>query len=351
MKKVIKFLLIISTLFVCISSLSSITPKVKAEPEGDPVVTTAPITTTAPVTTEAPETTEPVATEPVVTEAPSTEPEIVYPAKVVLSGTMYGDLLTDIEEGNVGDIVTICAKPYTLCKLVSISVNGTQLVADEEGNYHFALVEGDNLVDAKFEIDQEQIKFVAGLIESAKEGNWTDIFTVKNLFTLLGYIIGAGSVVGFCITFLKSKKIKSETAQNVAQTTLDVINSNEAKIVKEFLTSTFGPAMEKIYEQLSHTENVCKVLARCMILAQEGTPEARLAIIQELTSIQKTESDLAVQVKAMIEEALSKEKAAEEKKKEEIAALEEANNNIEVVELNEESTDNESPSSNIAGRY
>lgn len=344
MKKVIKILLIISTLFVCISSLSSIAPKVKAEPDGDPIVTTAPITTTAPVTTEAPE-----ATEPIVTEAPSTEPEVVYPAKVVLSGTTYGDLLTDIEAGNVGDIVTIYAKPYTLCKLVSISVNGTQLVADEDGNYHFALVEGDNLVDAKFEIDQEQIKFVAGLIESAKKGDWSEIFTVKNLFTIISFVVAGASAAGFCITFLKSKKIKSETVKDVAQTINNAVNSNEAKIVKEFLTSTFGPAMEKINDQLAHTENVCKVLARCMILAQEGTPEARLAIIQELTSIQKTESDLAVQVKAMIEEALSKEKAVEEKKKEEIAALEEANNSI-VVETSEETVE-ETPSDSMAGRY
>lgn len=334
MKKTIKFLLIIATLFVLISSLFVLTPGIaKAEPEGDdPVVTT----------TEAPVEEEPV----VVEEEPE---EVVYPSKVVISNTNYGDVLVDIEEGNVGDIVTIYAKPYTLCKLVSVSVNGTQLVADENGNYSFALVEGENIINAQFEIDQEQIKFVAGLIESAKEGDWTSFFSVKNLFTIISWVITAGSAAGFCITLIKSKKIKSGTVTDVAKAVNNAIDSNEAKIIKEFLNGTFGPAMEKINSQLTHTEDVVKVLARCMILAQEGTPEARLAIIQELTNIQKTESDLAQQVKALIDEAILKEKALEEKKKSEIAELEEANNSIELVA--EEEPVAESTSDNMVGRY
>ena len=348
MKKTIRILVVIAALFVCFSFVLGTIPRAKADSTEEPVTTTAPITTTIPEETTAPVTTEPVVT----TEAPEIEE---YPSSVVISNTMYGDLMVDVTEGNVGDVVTIYAKPYTLCKLVSVSANGTQLVADEEGNFHFALIEGENIIDAKFEIDQEQIRFVAGLIEDAKDGNWSELFSVKNLFTILSWLIMAGSTAGLCVTFLKSKKIKSETAQNVAQTTLDVINSNEAKIVKDFLNGTFGPAMEKINDQLANTENVCKVLARCMILAQEGTPEARLAIIQELTSIQNSESDLAAQVKQLINEAIEKNKAIESQKMQQIAELEEANNSIEVVEPetdnNSETKAEPSDLENIKGRY
>ena len=140
------------------------------------------------------------------------------------------------------------------------------------------------------------------------------------------------------------------------KTVNEVVDSNEAKVVKEFLSKSFGPAMDRINEKLLHTEEVCKVLARCMILAQENTPEARLAIIQELTSIQKSESDLAAQVEQLINEAIEKNKAAESQKMQQIAELEEANNSIEVVELEAENNNSETEADssdleNIKGRY
>lgn len=355
MKKTIRILVVIAALFVCFTFVLGTIPRAKADStEGEPVTTTAPITTTIAEETTAPVTTEPV----VITEAPEIEEEpteVEYPSFVVISNTMYGDLMVDVTEGNVGDVVTIYAKPYTLCKLVSISVNGTQLVADEEGNFHFTLIEGENIIDAKFEIDQEQIRFVAGLIEDAKDGNWSKFFSVKNLFTIISWLITAGSTAGLCITFIKSKKIKSDTVKNVVQTVNEAVDSNEAKVLKEFLTKSFGPTMDKINEKLYHTEEVCKVLARCMILAQENTPEARLAIIQELTSIQKSESDLAAQVKQLINEAIEKDKAIENQKMQQIAELEEANNSIEAVELetdnNSETKEESSDLENIKGRY
>lgn len=285
----------------------------------------------------------------IVVETPETPevPDVIYPCTVKINEMSYGDLIVDITEGNVGDIVTVYAKPYTFCRLISISVNGVDLICGEDGNYKFALVNGENVLNAVFEIDTEQMAVIAQLLADAKDGNWEAIFTIENLLNLIGWVITALSTSGLGIMLLKSKKIKTQTTTDVTSKVEKVIEDKTAESINKFLNDTFGPLMDKTAEKISGIDAVCKTLARCFILSQENTPESRLAIIEELTKLQKTEKELTEEVKRIINQEVLKNTDIQNQKRKAIAELEEVNNAITEAKT---TTDTKSNSSS-EGRY
>ena len=280
------------------------------------------------------------------------EPEIVYPATVVYGQYLYGDVLADIEYGNIGDVVTVYAKPYSLCKVISVSINGVELTPNQDGNYQFTLTEGENLIDAKFEIDQEQMKYIVGMIENAKEGNWEEVFSIKNLFTIISWVISALMGSGFLITLLKNKKIETNTKVDVVGQVKDVLNSNSLSVVKEFLENTLQPIVNNIKSDNVATKEVVTTLARCFMLSQENTPESRLAIINELTKVQNSSNDLAQQVKELINIEIIKNNQEKEEKKQVLQELEQINENLGVViEESEPTIVEKTVDDEMKGRY
>ena len=252
--------------------------------------------------------------------------EETYPCKVTEVVEGYGDLIYDLEEGNVGDIVTVTAKPYVFCKTDVVAVNGTALVAGEDGNYRFALVEGDNVISVKFVLDPEQMGALSTYIKQAQEGGIESLFTLNNLFNLLSWIFTALFGSGFIITLIRNKVVKQKTILNVTAEVKDTLNSELAK----YFGDVFSPLVNAIDLKLTGVEEITKTLARCMVIAQENTPESRLAIIEELTKLQTSSTELAEQIKALIQEEVDKKEAEKAEKQETLKELEEANNSIQV---------------------
>ena len=56
------------------------------------------------------------------------------------------------------------------------------------------------------EINNEDIKRIATLIDGVKETGIDNLFTMKNLMLLLGYVINAVIASGFFVTWIKTKK-------------------------------------------------------------------------------------------------------------------------------------------------
>ena len=271
--------------------------------------------------------------------------KVELPCKVVIKTNEYGDVLTDILEGNVGDIVTVYAKGNLFCRIKSLKVNGVDLVKNEDGNYQFALVLGENTINAEFEINNEDIKRIATLIDGVKETGIDNLFTMKNLMLLLGYVINAVIASGFFVTWIKTKKIKTETQEDIMKTVKDIIEKENAKAVKEFLLDILKPIFDNLDMKLESVEELTSTLTKCFILSQEGTPESRLAIIEELTKNQKKNAELSEEVKKIIAEEIAKKDEKEKKKAETIKELEEANKKI--VESEKTETDKK----DIEGRY
>ena len=249
-----------------------------------------------------------------------------YACKVVLQPCQYGDMLADKEGGNVGDVVTLIAKPYSLFGVESVTVNGVALTQNEDGNYNFTLVEGENVVVATFKVNQEEISYILGLIEKAKDGNWEDIFSLKNLFTIISWVISLFTAGGLCVTLLKKQKIKAKTAEEISAAVEEVTKVETSKAVNAFMEKILGPSFDMFSEKLKEINEMCASMARCMVLAQENTPEARLAIIQELSKTNEKAQDLAEEVKKIVHDEMSATEKEKQEKIDTLKDLEEKNN-------------------------
>lgn len=258
------------------------------------------------------------------------EPEIVYPCNVVInvSNVNYGDVLADLEGGEIGQIVTLRVAPNFLCKVISVSANGVQLVKNEDGNYTFALVEGDNNVQVEFAVDNEQLTYLADQIANIKNGNWEDVFSVNNLLNFISWGITLLLSSGFFVTLIKNKKIKTKTTNEIAEA---IKVANEISIVatvNKVLEKVLGDSYYTYLEKTDSIDETMKVLTRCFVLSQENTPEARLAIIQELTNLKTNQNELTEKVKALINSEIQKNNAENEEKLKAIQALKDSNNKI-----------------------
>ena len=258
-----------------------------------------------------------------------------YACKVVLQPCQYGDMLADKEGGNVGDVVTLIAKPYSLFGVESVTVNGVALTQNEDGNYNFTLVEGENVVVATFKVNQEEISYILGLIEKAKDGNWEDIFSLKNLFTIISWVISLFTAGGLCLTLLKKQKIKAKTAEEISAAVEEVTKGETSKAVNAFMEKILGPSFDMFGEKLKEINEMCASMARCMVLAQENTPEARLAIIQELSKTNEKAQDLAEEVKKIVHDEMSATEKEKQGKIDTLKDLEEKNNALGNQPINE----------------
>lgn len=313
-----KFALLFALLFVGVMSFCFVAPYGVAKAEGEGVSAGESITDNIPSSdgAEGSET----------GETGKGEESDEYACKVVLQPCQYGDMLADKEGGNVGDIVTLIAKPYSLFGVESVMVNGVALTQNEDGNYNFTLVEGENVVVATFKVNQEEISYILGLIEKAKDGNWEDIFSLKNLFTIISWVISLFTAGGLCVTLLKKQKIKAKTAEEISAAVEEVTKGETSKAVNAFMEKILGPSFDMFGEKLKEINEMCASMAKCMVLAQENTPEARLAIIQELSKTNEKAQDLAEEVKKIVHDEMSATEKEKQEKIDTLKDLEEKNN-------------------------
>lgn len=266
-------------------------------------------------------------------------PEATTPCNVELNvnNLSYGDIITDIESGNVGDIVTVKVTPNFLCKVVSVSANGTQLVKNEAGYYTFALVEGQNIISAEFAVDNEELTYLVEQFANAKAGNWEAIFSVENLLTFISWAISLVLSSGFFITLIKNRKVKVKTQDEISATVKAANAESIINTVNEVLEKVLSKTLGKYLEKTDSLDESVKVLVKCFCLSQENTPEARLAIMEELTKLNQTQKDLTAQIKQIINEEIAKNKEIANSKHKTLEDLKAANEKITKVSSGDDS--------------
>ena len=249
---------------------------------------------------------------------------IVYPCKVVISDIENGEIATSIVEGEVGQTVEIYNTPWLLYSLETMAVNGVLLTPNEYGIYTFELVEGDNIITATFVVDDAKLEKVAELLNQAKEGDWSSIFSVSNLLNLISWVITTFCASGFFITLYKSKKFKTLTMEEVNTNVQKSVDAGCSNSITNFLTTFMTDYSNGLTKKLDSMEVSNKVLVRCFILMQENTPESRLAILAELDKLGTEEDNTALTntIKELIKQEVIKQ---EEKTK----SLEEAIDNLQ----------------------
>lgn len=252
----------------------------------------------------------------------------VAEARVIVSNQKGGEILVDITEGNVGDKAIAAVSPYILYRIESVTVNGVNITANEDGNYEFFLVAGDNTITATYVVDKEELSNMANLLADAKQGDWENIFTLSNVLTFIGWFISMIFSSGFFLTLIKTKKIKAKTTDEITAAVEAILNSKLGTAVNNFLENTILPIIQQYNIKIEYTEETCKVLARCFALAQENTPEARLAIINELTVFKNTEQNLNDEVRKIINEEIERNNQEKDQLAQTIEELKQANQQV-----------------------
>lgn len=236
--------------------------------------------------------------------------EVTYPCHVIVSAGKGGDVLFDITEGNVGDTVTAYIKADFLFSVSAIQFNGTAIELSSDGKYQFTLVEGENVLSAEFKVNNEKLTEIANLINGVKEDGFSSLFTISNLLNVISWVISTILSSGFLITLIKSKRLKSKTVDEVVEIVVNTLQSEDAKVLKEFLEKLIGPALETMTSKIDGINDCMLTFCRCFALAQDDTPENRLAIINELTKLNNSDEKLTAQIRAIVKE---EQKAQEEK--------------------------------------
>lgn len=267
------------------------------------------------------------------------EETVTHTSSVVIDNIKNGEILVDVLEGNVGDKVTFKVSPYVLYTTESVTVNGAAITPNDEDVYEFLLVEGENKISATFTVNKAELETIAGVLADARNGDWSDIFTLENMLTFISWAITTLLSSGFFITLIKSKKIQSKTSKEISDTVETLINSKFGDMTKEFLEKTILPVMEKYNVNMEYMDKTMKTLARCFTLAQENTPESRLAIVEELTKLNNIEKSLKDEVIEIIEKEVAKNQAETNKLSQDLKELKKANEEITSVSKNSEKGD------------
>lgn len=256
---------------------------------------------------------------------------------VIVEDAQHGEIFTDKESGKVGETVNIIVQPNFLYKVESVKVNGVSLTPIEEDKYSFILQEGENVVTAAFVISEEDLTYIAEILENAKNGDWTSIFSVENLLTIITWIITTLLSSGFLITLIKNKKIKAATTNE--------INQNVQKTVTDSISTFLDEKMSAIVKQynlrVDEIYDICKILTRCFILSQSDTPESRLQIMDELTKLKATDKELTNKVKEIINNEILQKAEAIKERDESIEELKKMNDEIKMDESNKSQTNDD----------
>lgn len=172
--------------------------------------------------------------------------------------------------------------------------------------------------------------------------NWSSLLTVQNLMTIGSWVV---IIVGILILYGLNRRYKKrgsttleEVKKSISSEIENVYGVEMAKSINSLLDTSVKAAFTAIDEKLSKLDNNNATLVRCLLVMQENTPEARLAVTKYLSELDTAEDSKAEEVKKLIEAEMEKYKADQEAKEK---ALEEARKVNEQWKDKASSTDTE----------
>lgn len=240
---------------------------------------------------------------------PDEPAEEVFECKVVLETPAHGKLSVDKKEGHVGDLVTVNADADLFYLIKNVSINGTDLVEDEDirGKFVFALVEGENKLSAKFVIDEELLGKTSTIIEQASNKDWANLFSLKNVITIVSWLLSGGLLITMVRYYIKDKKLEKKVENKIQKTVSEVVPEATKDIILKSLEQLLTPYFSKIQAGTLEIQEVCVVLCRCFALMQEDTPEARIAITKELSSLKLSDKASIAMIEEKIKEFMKEQ--------------------------------------------
>lgn len=146
--------------------------------------------------------------------------------------------------------------------------------------------------------------------------NWASLLTLPNLMTILSWVV---IVVGILVLYGLNRRYRkrgSTTLEEVKKSLSSEIENVYGKELADSVSSLFDTTIKKSFEsidsRLAKVDSNNATLIRCLLVMQENTPEARLAVAKYLSELDVAEDSKASEVKALIEAEMAKYKAEAE---------------------------------------
>lgn len=249
---------------------------------------------------------------------------------IIVEESTHGTVAADKTEGSIGEVVTLEVKADVFYLIDSVKVNGTSLVESEttKGKYTFTLAEGENKINASFVVDGETLGAFTEMFEEFENKDYKNLFSVKNVITIVSSILDCGLLIAMVRYFIKDKRLEKKVENAITAKMDEILPETTKNTVIESVTKVLEPIFTQNSVQMTEIAGAVGSLVKCMALSQENTPESRKAIIDELSSLNVSDKKVLSQVRGIIEDTVSKALAAKEKGLNIIQEIKEVNKEI-----------------------
>lgn len=244
--------------------------------------------------------------EPVIPEG-GVEETPVYTCSVVLGTIEHATVSVDVTEGNVGDLCTVTVNHDLFYLIDNVTVNNTALVESEttSGVYTFAMVEGVNTINVKCVVDQETLGTLSKIYEEASNKDWKNLFTWENVITIIKWVLDGGILIALARYYIKDKKLEGKVEKTVKDTMNTVIPETTKTAVVTTVSEVVQPMFTQVVADSVETKQAISVLVKCIALMQQNTPEAKAAIVNELSNLGISDKTTLAEIKAYIEKVVN----------------------------------------------
>lgn len=210
-------------------------------------------------------------------------------------------------------------------KCTAVWVNDTEVTGTSVDKiYSFTVEDGtpSYIVTALFD-EQDNVK-----VTDLSTINWAGLLTVDNLIKLVYFALTLFLGSGFFITLLKSKKIQAATTGQITDTVTNILNEKTVETFNNFFDKTLTPLLTQYNIKFADMSTTMNTLLKCFTLSQENTPQARLAIAEELEKLSTNDAATTAKVKEIVNQAIADNQAKADANKAAIEAAKEANANL-----------------------
>lgn len=243
------------------------------------------------------------------------EEEANFECTVEIGAFEHGEVTVDRTEGFIGEVVTVTVKHDLFYVVDYVKVNDVNLVESEttSGLYTFTLVEGVNKLSVNFVVDQELLGTFSTMYEQASNKDWTNLFSLKNVITIVSFVLNSGILIYIIRYFVKDKKLAEKIEKGVTEKFEEIIPEKTKEAVIKQTEEVLTPVFANISGYQEEIIRVLGCLTKCMALMQENTPESRRAVLEELSNLNIGDISVIESAKAIIEEfANNKKKEVED---------------------------------------
>ena len=150
---------------------------------------------------------------------------------------------------------------------------------------------------------------MSAIYEQAINKDWTHLFSLENVLRIVTFVLNGGILLVIARYFIQDKKIGDGVERGVSKTVSKVVPEAAKEAVLANTKEVLQPMFSEITAYQQDIIRVVGIMVKCIALMQEGTPDARRAILAELANLNIGDMQVIEQAKKFIDEYFAKKVA------------------------------------------